>query len=334
MRPSEPSIPVDRITYRTGQLLTARDLRDEERRHLHLRWLHHLYLHDGWGIVQGLEISLDKNTLAVSPGYAVDAWGRDLLLSEPRTVVLPPGNYPEIFILTMSYSEAGLVSNQRAFRSNCPGPAPKTHPYRPEFAWRRPDKVNPGGEVPLVQVGIPQGGGIALTDLDFRLQRHVRPLVRPFIAWGTTEPGRTGWDEWRKDKDTNTVKTIGLEVIVDTSEAGFLQPPFYFAALHSGTAPPGLPAMLFSLSSPGYGFIAEASKDYFIYRIASENLPHIPDQAAATNQLVVSWLGVEPAIPCQAPIFKISKFHVWEVVTSGLTPISIAPPVRKRCKDG
>ena len=49
-------IPFDRITYRDGQLLTALDLSDEQRRHDRLRRLHVRYLHDTWGIALGLEV--------------------------------------------------------------------------------------------------------------------------------------------------------------------------------------------------------------------------------------------------------------------------------------
>jgi hypothetical protein len=61
---------------------------------------------------------------------------------------------------------------------------------RPLFICRRPEDVNFGPEVPLVQVAVSHG--VIKGNLDLRLRRYARRLVRPHIGWGITEPGRSG----------------------------------------------------------------------------------------------------------------------------------------------
>jgi hypothetical protein len=48
----------------------------------------------GYGIVVGLEVGLQENDdgstkVTVAPGYALDGWGREIVLLEPHSVYLP-----------------------------------------------------------------------------------------------------------------------------------------------------------------------------------------------------------------------------------------------------
>lgn len=50
-------------------------------RHLHNRALH------GWGIAQGFQVTLDGPTcITISPGFAIDRHGREIVLEEPLQV--------------------------------------------------------------------------------------------------------------------------------------------------------------------------------------------------------------------------------------------------------
>ena len=81
-------IPLERITWRDGQLLASRDLRDEIRGDDRFRHLHVRYLHRSWGIVTGFEVTaLGPQTLRVAPGFALDIEGRELLLAEAANVL-------------------------------------------------------------------------------------------------------------------------------------------------------------------------------------------------------------------------------------------------------
>src|SRR5712691_6747461 len=102
---SDLDIPFDRITYRDGQLLTALDLSDEQRRYDRLRRLHVRYLHDTWGIALGFEVhqAADNRAVVVGPGYAVDGTGRDISLAESIHITVPPILDLTPVVLTMRY---------------------------------------------------------------------------------------------------------------------------------------------------------------------------------------------------------------------------------------
>jgi hypothetical protein len=77
--------------YFSGQLLTADDLAAEQDYHRQMRWLHNRMLH-GWGVVGGLHVQVegdDAGHVVVSPGFALDGWGRELIIIEPVHVGLP-----------------------------------------------------------------------------------------------------------------------------------------------------------------------------------------------------------------------------------------------------
>jgi hypothetical protein len=72
--------PVRRVNYFFGQLLTADDLQAEQDYHRQMRYLHNRLL--GQGVVDGLEVTAggDGSTIVVSPGLAIDGFGRELVL--------------------------------------------------------------------------------------------------------------------------------------------------------------------------------------------------------------------------------------------------------------
>lgn len=86
-------VRLKRPSYFAGQLLTADDLRAEQDYHIQARWQHNRMLH-GYGIVVGLEVAIQENDesstqIIVSPGYALDGWGREIVVTEPLSVYLP-----------------------------------------------------------------------------------------------------------------------------------------------------------------------------------------------------------------------------------------------------
>ncbi len=77
---------VTRVRYRERQALRAIDLLDEQAYRLMMRRRHHIG-HHGWGIVIGLELVFEGGRFVVTPGMAVDGYGRELIVPEP--VALP-----------------------------------------------------------------------------------------------------------------------------------------------------------------------------------------------------------------------------------------------------
>ncbi|MEU7811090.1 hypothetical protein [Pseudonocardia sp. NPDC049154] len=77
------SEPIERVRFVQGQLLRPEDFRAEQDYHRRMRWLHNRLLH-GTGVVTGLEVGLsdDRTEVQVSPGLAIDEWGRELLSDE------------------------------------------------------------------------------------------------------------------------------------------------------------------------------------------------------------------------------------------------------------
>jgi hypothetical protein len=318
---SDLDIPFDRITYRDGQLLTALDLRDEQRRHDRLRGLHVRYLHDTWGIALGFEVRKAEGNRAVvvGPGYAVDGTGRYILLAESIPIAVPSILDLTPVVLTMRYQEDAAFRDRPELAALCLRGGLDLRHERPLFAWRLPDEVRFGPEVPLVQVVVE--AGVIRGELDGRVRRYTQPLVRPYIGWGETEPGRTGW--YQRDSENR------LEIDVDTSEVGFTRVPCYFATLQgdfsnrSGEPPlfqwdvwPTGTQPTFSLET--FNYITDAGREHFRYQISIFSpgfMRAITASDAESRQWTVAWVGLEPVSGCEPAVdytrlFTLSGFPV------------------------
>ena len=77
---------VMRVNYYERQFLRAQDFSDEQAYHIGMRRRHNL-AHHIWGIVRGLELEYSETdrTFTVKPGIAVDGYGRELIVTEPRS---------------------------------------------------------------------------------------------------------------------------------------------------------------------------------------------------------------------------------------------------------
>jgi hypothetical protein len=84
-----PDDPGCALNYHYGMLLGATDLRTEQGFHVGKQRRHARSLH-GRGVVQGLQVRLvpERRELRVLPGLALDARGRELVLSEPHCLSL------------------------------------------------------------------------------------------------------------------------------------------------------------------------------------------------------------------------------------------------------
>ena len=323
---SDLDSPFDRVTYRNDQLLTALDLRDDLRYDARLRRPHTRCLHDTWGIALGFEVTQvdDRGkevkeggkAVAVGPGYALDGIGRDILLAENIHLTVPHGNALEAFVLTVSYQEDTAFRDCPDLASVCLSGGLDPRHERPNFAWRRPEDVRFGPEVPLVQIFV--ANGAIEVGLDFRVRRNARSLARPHFGWGSTEPGSTGWVEWV------SMRTIlGLEVEVDTSEAGFTKPPYYFALLQGHFGKRDNEDSLFeqdlwpSDTEPVFflgtlGFIADATAESFTYRIGwqppfKRMIEHRLE--AETRRWRLFWFGIEPVTGCE-PALNLTELFI------------------------
>lgn len=102
----------ERNHYFTGRLLTAGDFQAEQLYMNHKRWLINRTLH-GMGVVCGLHVAkANDQTLTIEAGLALDAFGREILVPERRTVKLRDiegirdGTFHQYVYLCIAYQES------------------------------------------------------------------------------------------------------------------------------------------------------------------------------------------------------------------------------------
>jgi len=301
-------IPFERVTYRDGQRWTARDMRADWQRDARLRRLHTRTLHGTWGIALGFDVCEADNAGAVlvGPGYAVDSAGQGILLSRSVSIPLPGVVGPATYVLVLTYMGDGAFRDRAGLAGLCLGEGLNPHHERPRFLWRVPDELHLGPQVPLAQVTV-KNGRIHQGGLDFRVRCHARRLVRPHVAWGLTEPGRTDWKLWEEEGQR---RPLGYETIVDTSEGGFTTTPSYFAYLDTGlsdqTTSLTTAATTIVVTSPedSHYFVADANRAWFLFRVLLYGIEFSPSEAikrldSVRRRWSVSWLGVQPMTGCE-----------------------------------
>lgn len=96
-----------RPRYFEGRLLGADDFRAEQSYVREKMWLHNRMLH-GYGIVAGLDVTAQEQAngdeqVVIAPGYALDGYGRELIVREPLEVAV--GHDRRDFIVLLKYLE-------------------------------------------------------------------------------------------------------------------------------------------------------------------------------------------------------------------------------------
>lgn len=157
-----------RVKYSERELLQSTDLCDEQAYRIQMRRRHNL-AHHGWGIVDGLGIEVDRlGNLSIAPGYAVDVYGRELVVSQAliirRSVI--EAMVSEINVIALDiYLSYHLEQSSEA--SSCPSRARQSHASQSqdqEQAWVRlecgslSDAVNPNQPAGLIAVDDPDEG--------------------------------------------------------------------------------------------------------------------------------------------------------------------------------
>ena len=82
---------IERLQFFNGQRLFASDLQGVEAFNREMRWLHNKSLHQP-GIGNGFAVSGKKGDreVTIGPGYAIDADGREIVLTQDRVEPVPP----------------------------------------------------------------------------------------------------------------------------------------------------------------------------------------------------------------------------------------------------
>ena len=299
-----------RIVWKEGQVLASRDLRGELDDDTRRRRLHNEYLHGTWGIALGFGVQLQAKggSVIVSPGYAVDVEGRDLLLSQTLAIALPSEG---MFVLVATYDAASTCKPTLPAADFCGGLDPRRE--RALIGWVAMADLNMGIHVPLARVVVTFG--VSIGGLDLQVRHMARRMVRPHVGRGVTETGATNW------VDANYLKTsnVWLQADIDTSDAGFLGAPRYFAALcrrsptrrnpRAGSLDEATAAFADapSFSLDILGTIIGATAQGFTYQLRRGVLPFGVDLTASEAEeggWVVTWLGLETVAGCQ-PDFNL-----------------------------
>src|SRR5689334_14987780 len=95
-----------RVRFFTGEILGAADFQAEQQYHMEKRRLHNRFLH-GSGVVDGLAVSIVDGkapAVLVSPGFALDRLGNEILVEAPVRIELVPYS-GEACLVTIEFSE-------------------------------------------------------------------------------------------------------------------------------------------------------------------------------------------------------------------------------------
>lgn len=296
-------IELQRLRYRQNQMLLSRDFRDQALIQDQLRWWHNRALHKAYGIVLGIGIDLRVDLLKdgiveVHPGLAYDIVGRELLLAHDCQLPLPSGDGD--WTLLARYPGA---TSPAEVAPDCQPAKPPRLTLKMDLHWESTNQVTPRAGVPLaafskrVKVPLP-------------VPRVVRPYARPYIATGITDPNATDWQLWQGltvvDHPENV--NLGIEVMVDTSTAGFTQTPYYFAWLGGG-AWGAFTANYILDFLPRVDQETPATFRFCVFAVniastlAASPSNSLPDLVALARQrkLHVCWLGIQPPPPWVYP---------------------------------
>lgn len=291
-------LSADRITFREGQRLNARDLRDDRNGRARLRRLHVRHLHETWGIATGFDVqAVSPEAVAVGPGYALDTDARDLVLSTSLVVTVPAVAGPELFVLVaMFLPDCAFPTTSGASAACMDSPV---HPRRehPALAWKRITELEMGPMVPLCHVVVEarKMSGPVHT----RVRRYARRMVRPYVAGGTTDADSGNWTQfWHNNL------WYGMTHRVDTSDAGFTATPQYFAQLVP-LRPSPVDRNTIELEQAlagAQGHVRETARDSFVFQVVVFER-HIPDLMRSWG---IRWTGFQPMAGCP-PVLNLKN---------------------------
>lgn len=307
---------VERLSFFNGQRLFASDLQGIEAFNREMRWLHNESLHQP-GIGNGFAATGDRGDreVRIGPGYALDAFGREIVLTHLQVEQVPPvagesGGGPVFYDLAVSYpDDAGLEAAETREGICLPRGVVRLR-EEPVLCWVRLKSGTDGllqAADPKLRQQILDGLRIVLARvevLDCKLRqpvslserRDARPSRQPYLACG--QRNLDGWDEVVSvfTNESNTFFLLSVTERVDTSAAGFLTTPFYsvrFAGTRIALAEAADPRFQISDAAPN---LLETRADGFTVNLLVSILVlsgDVTDPAEFFADWKVVWMGVE-----------------------------------------
>ncbi|MEO7141936.1 MAG: hypothetical protein ABI165_00360, partial [Bryobacteraceae bacterium] len=237
---------LERLQFFSGQRLLASDLQSLEAFNREMRWLHNQSLHQP-GVGSGYGVSGNKGDrkVTISPGYAIDACGREIVLTETDIEPVPPaaddgsGN-PVFYDLAVSYPEDADLTPSETRDGICLPVGVVRLREAPNFCW-----LELGADFqpkdPMLKLELQSSMRILLARAEIKncqlnqplsvsQRRNARPASQPHIACGSTDPAAGGWTAIPAGL-AGALSFLGLEIDVDTSAARFQITPSYSARI-------------------------------------------------------------------------------------------------------
>lgn len=279
--PRDIAVPLERITWRTGQTLAARDLRAETSYLDRHRYMHVRYQHRTWGVATGLHVSrLTGRGVAVTAGVAFDIEGRELLLPRLTGFAAPDVLKATTLYLVISFAPPPKGCTPAPDLSTiCPGLRNPRALEAAALSWKTVTEVRYGTDVLLARVLLADGE--VQGSPDNSVQRPVAVLSQPAMWSDITEAGQTGW----RDGVRRRVREI--EATVDSTDAGFLETPAYFVTVAGATQP--VMSFLSATTSTAFTLVLRAVPS----SNAASEFEGFTAAAAEKAGWRISWLAIE-----------------------------------------
>ena len=319
---------LERIQFFNGERLFASDLQALETFNREMRWLHNQSLHQA-GVGSGFQVTgnTGDRQVTVSPGYALDSCGREIVLTEPQVLPIPPvadngAGGPAFYDLAVSYPEDSQLTPSESRVGICSPAGVINLRESPVFSWvqlsddpnnhqpvdqRMKERIRNAMLIVLAQVQI----------INCQLKqpvstvprRNARPPRQQRIACGATKnpvwtPMNLGSPT--QSQDGEIVAPFGslmFTSLIDTRSGGFQSTPFYTPRLigprqftfldpNNDSRPFVMDALI---SIPADTNLTQKSFAVQIFPVvaAPSGNPTDTDIADGVNQWSVGWMGVE-----------------------------------------
>jgi hypothetical protein len=268
-------------------MLRSDDLNDQGVIEDQLRWWHNRAVHNAYGIAAGLEARASQETgalwkIKITPGIAYDCFGRELILTREGEIAVPSGGeaIPSGGSSEKTFVLLARFSRPHSEHGGCElfdASSSQNHDSLELVLKWGPDRLTKHDGVPIATIkrvitNTTSGTSEGVT-VDGGIRPIVRPIARPHIANGATQPGATQWELWKTQTEDRVEVFVGFQVRVDTSAAGFVTTPCYFA---------WMPTLFLSIDE-----VAESSADGFTCRLIN---PYYTGYRLTGNPALEAWL--------------------------------------------
>ena len=248
---------IERLQFFNGQRLFASDLQGADDFNREMRWLHNRSLHQpGIGMGYAVHGLKGDREVTIGAGYALDALGREIVLTNTLTQQVPPvagddAGEPVVYDLAVSYPDDSALEATETRQGICVASGVVRRREVPVFCWIKLDGNGQPVDARLKQ-SVRTGMSIILAraevlncqlnrDLSIAERRSALPPRLPYVVCGEETP--TDWDIFILETDATVIPTklstagitgalvspLGLTARVDTSAAAFQVMPCYTA---------------------------------------------------------------------------------------------------------